>query len=92
MQYLHLHTIGLGIWWTSIRDEGAKATVKTPQMKDAIEFYRGMVEDGLVPAGSQTDSGSNFFAAFAGGNIGITPSGSFAIGALNNQYPDLDMV
>ncbi|WP_319517897.1 sugar ABC transporter substrate-binding protein [uncultured Martelella sp.] len=71
-------------------DEGAKATVTTPQMKDAIEFYRGMVEDGLVPAGSQTDSGSNFFAAFAGGNIGLTPSGSFAIGALNNQYPDLE--
>lgn len=71
-------------------DEGAKATVNTPQMKAAIEFYRGMVKDGLVPAGSQTDAGSNFFAAFAGGNIGITPSGSFAIGALNNQYPDLE--
>ena len=71
-------------------DAGAKATVKTPQMKDALEFYRGMAKDGLVPAGSQTDSGSNFFAAFAGGNIGLTPSGSFAIGALNNQYPDLD--
>lgn len=70
-------------------DEGAKATVKTPQLKEALEFYRGMAKDGLVPAGSQTDSGSNFFAAFAGGNIGITPSGSFAIGALNNQYPDL---
>ncbi len=71
-------------------DEGAKATVETPQMKEAIEFYRGMVQEGLVPAGSQTDAGSNFFAAFAGGNIGITPSGSFAIGALNNQYPDLE--
>jgi len=71
-------------------DEGTKATVDTPQMKAAIEFYRGMVKDGLVPAGSQTDAGSNFFAAFAGGNIGITPSGSFAIGALNNQYPDLE--
>ncbi|WP_180899171.1 ABC transporter substrate-binding protein [Martelella soudanensis] len=71
-------------------DEGAKATVETPQMKEAIAFYRGMVQEGLVPAGSQTDAGSNFFAAFAGGNIGITPSGSFAIGALNNQYPDLE--
>ena len=71
-------------------DEGAKATVNTPQMKEALEFYRGMAKDGLVPAGAQTDSGSNFFAAFAGGNIGLTPSGSFAIGALNNQYPDLE--
>ncbi|WP_176082785.1 sugar ABC transporter substrate-binding protein [Martelella sp. HB161492] len=71
-------------------DNGQTVTVDTPEMADAVNFYRGMVKDGLVPAGSQTDTGSNFFAAFAGGNIGISTSGSFAIGALNNQYPDLD--
>ncbi|MCD1634775.1 sugar ABC transporter substrate-binding protein [Martelella mediterranea] len=73
-----------------LQDDGTKATLNSPEVKEAIEFYRGMVMDGLVPAGSQTDGGMNFFAAFAGGNIGITPSGSFAIGALNSQYPDLD--
>ncbi|WP_152046816.1 ABC transporter substrate-binding protein [Aureimonas psammosilenae] len=71
-------------------DEGKKATLDTPQMRDAIAFYQGMVKEGLVPAGSQTDTGANFFAAFATGNIGISPSGSFAIGALNAQYPDLE--
>jgi multiple sugar transport system substrate-binding protein len=71
-------------------DEGKKATVDTPQMREAIAFYQGMVKDGLVPAGAQTDSGANFFGAFAGGNIGITPSGAFAIGALNTQHPDID--
>lgn len=70
-------------------DGGKKATLDTPQMHDAVAFYQGMVKDGLVPAGAQTDSGANFFAAFATGKIGITPSGSFAIGALNSQYPDL---
>lgn len=70
-------------------DNGRTATLDTPQMRDAIAFYRGMVGEGLVPAGAQTDTGANFFAAFAGGNIGLTPSGSFAIGALNAQYPDL---
>ena len=29
-------------------------------------------------------------ALLATGNVGITPSGSFAIGALNGQFPDLD--
>ncbi|MFV0384071.1 ABC transporter substrate-binding protein [Paracoccus sp. (in: a-proteobacteria)] len=71
-------------------DEGRKATMDSPVMRDAIELYRGMALDGLVPAGSQTDSGANFFAAFANGNIGLASSGAFAIGALNNQYPDLD--
>ena len=49
-----------------------------------------MVKKDLVPAGAQTDTGANFFAAFAGGNIGISPSGAFAIGALNTQYPNVD--
>lgn len=70
--------------------DGAEARFDSPQMREGIEFYRSMVADGLVPAGSQTDGGANFFAAFANGNIGITPSGAFAIGALNTQYPDLD--
>ncbi|MFM2484889.1 sugar ABC transporter substrate-binding protein [Celerinatantimonas yamalensis] len=73
-----------------LTDGGKKVTVDTPQMKAAIRFYQGMVLDHLVPDGSKTDSGSNFFAAFAGNNIGISPAGSFAIGALNNQYPNLD--
>lgn len=73
-----------------LQDDGRTATLDSEESVAAIDFYRGMVNEGLVPAGSQTDSGSNFFAAFANGNIGISPSGSFAIGALNNQYPDLD--
>ncbi|MFV0332724.1 MAG: ABC transporter substrate-binding protein [Tropicimonas sp.] len=71
-------------------NNGEKAAVNSPVVREAIEFYRGMAVDGLVPAGSQTDSGANFFAAFANGNIGLSVSGAFAIGALNNQYPDLD--
>ncbi len=70
--------------------DGTEATIDTPQMRDAVAFYQGMVKDGLVPAGSQTDTGSNFFAAFATGKIGISPSGAFAIGALNEQFPDLE--
>lgn len=70
--------------------DGRKATLDTPQMRDAIAFYQGMVKDKLVPAGAQTDTGANFFAAFATGKIGITPSGSFAIGALAAQSPDLE--
>lgn len=59
-------------------------------MRDAIAFYQGMARDKLIPAGAQTDTGANFFSAFATGKIGITPSGSFAIGALNSQSPDLE--
>lgn len=73
-----------------LSDDGRTAMLDDETTLAAIGLYRGMVEAGIVPAGSQTDSGTNFFAAFANGNIGIAPSGSFAIGALNNQYPDLN--
>lgn len=73
-----------------LSEDGRTAMLDSETAVAAIDFYRGMVAEGLVPAGSQTDSGSNFFAAFANGNIGISPSGSFAIGALNNNYPDLN--
>ena len=81
------------IWATGgdiFEDDGRQASINSPVVREAIEFYRGMVMDGLVPAGAQTDAGANFFAAFANGNIGLASSGAFAIGALNNQYPDLE--
>jgi multiple sugar transport system substrate-binding protein len=73
-----------------LTEDGAKATLDTPQMRDAIAFYRDMVKKGQVPEGARTDTGANFFAAFARGNIGLAPSGAFAIGALNTQFPDID--
>ena len=61
------------------------------EAKDQLLAYgETMIKKDLVPAGAQSDTGANFFAAFAAGNIGISPSGAFAIGALNTQYPDID--
>ncbi len=73
-----------------LSDDGSKATLDTPQMRGAIDLYRGMVTKGEVPSGAQTDTGANFFAAFATGKVGLAPSGAFAIGALNTQYPNID--
>lgn len=72
-----------------LSEDGRTASLASDEVVQAVELYRGMVQEGFVPSGSQTDTGVNFFSAFANGNIGITPSGSFAIGALNNQFPDL---
>jgi multiple sugar transport system substrate-binding protein len=73
-----------------LSEDGMKATLDSPQLRAAIDFYRSMIKKSLVPEGAQSDTGANFFAAFAGGKIGINPSGAFAIGALNTQYPDID--
>ncbi|WP_420842245.1 ABC transporter substrate-binding protein [Devosia lacusdianchii] len=71
-------------------DDGKTVTLDTPQMLDAVNFFRGMVEKGYVPESAETDSGSTWLSTFTSGNIGISQSGAFAIGTLNNEYPDLD--
>lgn len=71
-------------------DDGATATLDTPEMRAAIDLYRGFVEKGYLPESAETENGSTWFSTFAGGNIGIAPYGAFAIGALANDYPDLD--
>lgn len=71
-------------------DGGKTVTLDTPQMHEAIDFFRDMVAKGYVPESAETDSGSTWFSTFAGGNIGISQSGAFAIGGLNKDNPDLD--
>jgi multiple sugar transport system substrate-binding protein len=73
-----------------LSDGGKKATLDTPQMRAAIELYRGLVAKGYVPESSKTDSGANFFGGFATDKIGMSPIGAFAIGNLVKNYPTVE--
>lgn len=71
-------------------DDGKRATIDTPQMHDAINFYRGMIAKGYVPESAKTDSGANFFGGFATDKVGMSPIGAFAIGNLIKNYPSVE--
>ncbi|MBB3236769.1 ABC transporter substrate-binding protein [Phyllobacterium endophyticum] len=71
-------------------DDGKRATIDTPQMHEAINFYRNLVAKGLVPESAKTDSGKNFFGGFATDKIGLSPIGAFAIGNLVKNYPTVE--
>lgn len=73
-----------------LSDGGKKATLDTPQMRAAIELYRGLVAKGYVPESAKTDSGANFFGGFATDKIGMSPIGAFAIGNLVKNYPTVE--
>ncbi len=73
-----------------LTDDGLTATVDTPELRAALEFYKKMWDEGLIPPGSQADTGTDFFNAFAQGNIGMVGSGAFATSLLKRDYPDLD--
>ena len=69
---------------------GKTATLDTKPVRDALAFYRRLWQGGQVPAGAKTDNGSNFFAGFATGKIGMSGLGAFAIAALKASSPNLD--
>ncbi|MCY4527191.1 MAG: extracellular solute-binding protein, partial [Anaerolineaceae bacterium] len=74
-----------------LSDDYSEATITTdPIVREALEFYNTIWEEGLVPEGASIDNGSNFFNAFAAGNIGMAGLGNFALSRLQNDYPDLN--
>jgi len=61
-----------------------------PVVREALEFYKTMWDEGLMPEGALIDNGGDFFNAFATGNVGMTGTGAFAIDILKNDFPDLN--
>ncbi|HLZ57184.1 MAG TPA: sugar ABC transporter substrate-binding protein [Ktedonosporobacter sp.] len=71
--------------------DGTQATVyPNPVLKDALSFYRRMWVAGDVPASGKADPGTNFFTPFGTGKIGIQGTGSFAVGTLKQQFPNIN--
>lgn len=70
--------------------DGMAPTVDQPAVKRALQFYRELWAEKLVPQAARADGGQNWTAAFASGKIGMFSTGAFAIGALKRLAPDLD--
>lgn len=80
--------------WASGGDVFSKdyktATFTDPKVKAALEFYKKMWDEKLIPEGAKVDTGNDFFNAFATGKIGMAGSGAFSIATLKKDFPDLD--
>jgi len=72
-----------------LSEDSKTATLDTPQMRKAIDFYRDLVAKDTVPAGSASDNGVNFLS-ITNGKIGQQSLGAFAIGTLVTQHPEID--
>ena len=72
-----------------LSEDGKTATLDTPQMRKAIDAYRGMVQKDLVPAGAASDNGTSFLS-ITNGKIGQQSLGAFAIGTLVTEHPEID--
>jgi len=62
-----------------LSEDGMRATLDSPEVTDALEFYREMFEAGVMPPGVKTDSGSQQAPSFSSDKLGMTPLGAFAV-------------
>ena len=68
----------------------SEPTLTDPIVKDALQLYRTMWEEKLIPEGAQVDDGANFVNAFGTGKIGMAGTGAFGINTYKKDFPDLD--
>lgn len=80
--------------WASGADvmsaDGKKETLDTPALRNTLSMYRRMWDGGMMPAGAKTDAGTNFINPFFTGKVGMLGTGSFAIGLLKKEHPEIN--
>ena len=71
--------------------DGQKAMLDTPEVTDALEFYREMWTAGVMPPGVKTDAGSLQATSFSGGKVGMTHLGAFAVSTFEKAKVNFDV-
>ena len=75
-----------------LSDDYSEATITTdPIVREALELYRTMWEEGLIPESASIDDGSSFVSAFGTGTIGMAGTGAFGINTYRNDHPELNL-
>ncbi len=69
----------------------SQPTFTDPKVAAALEFFRRMYTEGVIPEGAKVDDGTDFLNAFTSGKIGMVGTGAFSIATLKTQYPDVDL-
>ncbi len=59
-------------------------------VKDVLEAFKAMWNEGLIPKNAQADNGANFTSEFMSGKIGVQGTGGFLLSELKKNAPNLD--
>jgi multiple sugar transport system substrate-binding protein len=62
-----------------LSEDGTKAMLDTPQVTEALQFYRDMWTDGSMPSAAKNDAGTQQTPLFTSGKVGMVTLGAFAI-------------
>ena len=69
---------------------GDDAALEGEAVREVLDQYRQMWEEGLIPESAEADTGANFVSAFTNGNVGIAGTGGFLLSLMQRQFPDFD--
>ena len=70
-------------------EDFSEMTINSPEALEALEFYIGLVDDGLADQPSELDSGWNG-EAFGKGRAAMSMEGNWIVPFLADQFPDLN--
>ncbi|MCW2792673.1 MAG: sugar transporter substrate-binding protein [Nocardioides sp.] len=70
-------------------DDGTEATVDSPENAEALDFVKGMLDDGVAAYSSDLGAGWGG-EAFGKQLAAMTIEGNWISGAMTNDYPDVD--
>jgi multiple sugar transport system substrate-binding protein len=59
-------------------------------VKEVLETFKEMWNEGLIPKNAQADSGANFASVFKTGKIGIQGTGGFLLSELKRDAPNMN--
>jgi multiple sugar transport system substrate-binding protein len=68
--------------------DGKKALFDSPEVTDALNFYRQMWTAGVMPSSVKTDAGSQQTTSFSSGKVGMTQLGAFAVSTFEKAKVD----
>lgn len=72
-----------------LNDDWTEVTLDSDEAREALEFYVGMVEDGIAGPPSMIDAGWGG-EAFGQGRVAMAMEGNWVISYLLDQFPDLN--
>jgi multiple sugar transport system substrate-binding protein len=65
-----------------LSEDGKTAQFDSPEVTEALQFYRTMWDEGLIAPSSKTDNGSTQGTTFQGGKVGMVNLGAFFVQTL----------
>jgi multiple sugar transport system substrate-binding protein len=68
-----------------LSEDGSSATLDSQEVTDALEFYRGMWEDGIMPSSARSDVGNAQADGFQSGKVGMINLGAFFLQPLRDE-------